>query len=188
MALAVVVVAAFAVALARSRTPGCDVPAPAVQLPEQLSTVGELAQPLDTADPREIQDASLRAATALHSDLVGATPDRPVSIEPSDGAVHTAMVVPLSVVRGSTERSSVVGLVAFRLDCSGRAYFYAVRDLLHTDPGLLPASFPTIDAAAARKVIGAAAVQLVYTASPFEPSWRDPRSGRTVAAGPPPRG
>jgi hypothetical protein len=184
--LAAVVVAAvvLTVALARSRTAGCDVGAPQPTLPSQLRTLGGFDQPFDTADQRALADASVSAATALHSDLAGASADGLVRESASGGARYDAVVVPLSVAGGATGTRRVVGLVAWLLDCSGRAYFDEVRDVLRTDPSLLPAHYPTLDAAAAAAQLGTAATpKLVYRASPFNALWLDPSSGRTVTAG-----
>jgi len=177
---------AFGVGLARSRTPNCTVPPPELHLPDQLRAVGEFDQPFDTSDVRSVADAAVRAATALHSDLAGAFASPPLRIAPDRGATYTALVFPLSQRTGSSDASSkVAGLVAFLLDCSGRAYYDDVDDLLRTDPSLLPSQFPTVDRDTAAARLGVSAPRLVWRDSPFAPLWLDPASGRTVAAGVP---
>ncbi len=188
VAAGVVLVAAvvFAVALARSQTPGCQVAPPEIALPDQLKAVGELSQPFDLSDPRSLQEASVRAATALHSDLAGAAADDPVRIQRDQGARYDAVVVPLSETAATADAPHrVVGLVAYLLDCSGRAYFDDIDDLLRTDPSVLPAHFPTVTADQAAATLGAADLRLVYRDTPFHPLWLDVAGGRTVPAGPP---
>jgi hypothetical protein len=177
------VVVALVVALAHSRTPGCSVAPPDVNLPPQLRSLGEFAQPFDTADQRTLTDAATRAATALHSDLAGAAPIGIVREAASGGAAHDALVVPLAV--SSTGQRRVVGLVAFLLDCGGRAYYDDVDDLLRTDPSILPTTYPTPSAEQAAIQLGIATTpRLVYRDTPFHPLWEDPASHRTVPAGP----
>lgn len=174
------------VAAARSGTPGCTVPAPEVVLPAQLRVLGEFDQPFDAVDPRALRDASIRAASALHSDLTGARADTPVAIAADHPAQHDALVVPL--VESSSDPSvppRVAGLVAFLRDCTGRAWYHDTDDLLHTDPSLLPQRFPTVSAGSAGATLGTAGLRLVWRDSPFAPLWLDPHSGRTLAAGPP---
>jgi hypothetical protein len=178
-------VVAFGVALARSATPGCSVPPPELQLPEQLRAVGEFDQPFDTADVRSLGDAAVRAATALHSDLAGSFSSAPARVEPDPPARYTALVFPLSQRTGPEQSSKVVGLVAFLLDCGGRAYYHDVDDLLRTDPSLLPTGFPTVDRDTAAARLGVAAPRLVWSSSPFDPVWLDPASRRSIAAGVP---
>jgi RES domain-containing protein len=174
----------LAVALARSRTAGCDVAAPQPNLPSQLRTLGGFDQAFDTSDQRSLTEASVSAATALHSDLAGATADGLVRESPNGGARYDAVVVPLSVSSGSAGGRRVVGVVSWLLDCSGRAYYDDVRDVLRTDPSLLPARYPTLDAAEAAARLGtAASPRLVYRDSPFAALWLDPQSGRTLPAG-----
>lgn len=187
LGLAILVVAGviLGVALARSPTAGCSVPLPQINLPAQLRTVGELAQPFELSDPRALADASVRAATALHGDLAGASADSVDRVRASGGAKYDAVVVPLSVAQGSTGQRRVVAVVAWLLDCSNRAYYDDTRDLLLSDPGLVLAHFPAVtrDQAAAQLNASATALQLVYQATPFDPLWRDPSSGATIPAG-----
>jgi hypothetical protein len=174
------------VAAARSGTPGCTVPAPEVVLPPQLRVIGEFDRPFDPGDPRALQDASIRAASALHSDLTGARAGTPVAIAADHPAQHDALVVPL--VESGPDPSApprVAGLVAYLRDCTGRAWYHDTDDLLHTDPSLLPQRFPTVTAGSAAATLGTSGLRLVWRDSPFAPRWLDPRSGRTVAAGPP---
>jgi hypothetical protein len=171
------------VALARSPTAGCTVPSPAINLPAQLRSLGELSQPFDLADPRSLVDASVRAATGLHGDLVGASADGIVRESAGDGARHDAVVVPLSVAQGSTGQRRVIGLVAYLLDCTGRAYYDDTRDLLLSNPGALPAHFPVISQSEAATQLGTAQPKLVYRDTPFAPLWQNPVTGATVSAG-----
>ncbi|HXA30535.1 MAG TPA: hypothetical protein VN193_17515 [Candidatus Angelobacter sp.] len=184
--LAVLAVAAvvLGVALARSRTAGCDVPAPQPTLPAELRTLGGFDQAFDPTDQRALADASVSAATALHSDLAGATPDSIVREAASGAARYDALVVPLSVSGGQTGQRRVVGLVAWLLDCGGRAYYSDTRDLLRTDPSVLPTHFPLLSVVEAQAQLGVSSPpRLVYRTSPFSPLWLDPQSARTVAAG-----
>lgn len=178
-----IAVAAFGVALARSRTPGCAVAPPDTPLPAQLRTLGEFSQPLDTTDERSMADAAVHAAGALHQDLTGAQPDRPVMVAAASPAVHDALVVPLSE-SSSTGGSTVVGLVVFLEDCSGRGYFSQVADLLLLDPSRRPPQYPTVGADLARATLGVQTVRLVYRRTPLQPLWQDPDSLRSVAAAP----
>jgi len=183
VALAALIVV-LVVALAQSRTSGCGVAAPAVNLPSELRTLGGYDQAFDpVADPRSILDASVTAASALHSDLAGAAADGLVREAASGGATHDAIVVPLSVPAATTGQRRVVGLVAWLLDCSGRAYYDDVRDVLRTDPSVLPSTFPTVDRATAAARLGIASPRLVYRGTPFDAVWLDPSGGRSVAAG-----
>jgi hypothetical protein len=179
-----VVAVVLGVALARSRTAGCDVAAPQPNLPAQLRTLGGFDQPVDPNDQRAIADASVSAATALHSDLAGATADPIVREAANGGARYDALVVPLSVAGGQTGQRRVIGLVAWLLDCGGRAWYSDTGDVLRTDPSVLPAHFPLVSAADAQSQLGSStASRLVYRTSPFSPLWLDPQSGRTVQAG-----
>jgi hypothetical protein len=184
LAVLAVVVAVMAVALARSRTPGCAVGAPDVTLPAQLRTLGGFDQPFPAGDSPALLDASVTAGAALHSDLAGATaPLGAVRETASGGATHDALVVPLSEASGGDRR--IVGLVAFLLDCGGRAYYDDVDDLLH-DPSSLVAAFPRLSEETAAAALGTGdPLRLVWQTSPFHPLWLDPTTGRTVAAGPP---
>lgn len=175
---------AFAVAAAHSGTGGCTTPPPEVNLPATLRTLGDFDQPYDVADTPTLQSAALRAATALHSDLAGATPATPIAVAASGPADHDALLVPLveiSSAPGAPQR--VAGLVAFLRDCSGRAWYDDTDDLLRTDPGLLPPEFPVVGAAQASASLGTDTPRLVWRTSPFQPLWLDPGSGRTLNAG-----
>jgi hypothetical protein len=177
------VIVALSVALAHSRTPGCAVAPPDLNLPPQLSSLGEFSQPFETSDQRTLADAATRAATALHSDLAGAAPTGVVREAATGGAVHDALVVPLA--ESSSGQRRVVGLVAFLLDCGGRAYYDDVDDLLRTVSSILPSMYPSPPADQAATQLGIAATpRLVYRDTPFHPLWEDPASGRTVPAGP----
>ena len=190
MLVAIGVVAAALIALgvaaARSGTPGCTVAAPVPNLPEQLRVLGDLGQPFDSADPRAMQDAAVRAATALHSDLAGATPGDAVAIAADGSAQHDALVIPLAEAGATADAPQrITGLVAFLRDCSGRAWYDDVDDLLRTDPSLLPQHFPTVSKEQAQTRYGVADPHLVWRSSPFQPLWLDPQSGNTIPAGPP---
>jgi hypothetical protein len=161
------------------------VPPPDIHLPAQLSTLGELSQPFDTTDPRPLQDASVRAATAIYPDVAGAQADAPVAIAASKPALHDALVVPLSQSRGDSGAREVAALVVFLRDCTGQAYFDQVADLLHLDPSIQPAHFPVVSVDEARARLGSDAARLIWRRSPLQPLWVDPRSGRTIDAGPP---
>lgn len=177
---------ALVVAAARSGTPGCAVPPPEVTLPEQLKVLGEFDQPFDAADEQGLQQASIRAATALHADLAGTRAGTPVAIAADPPARYDALVVPLT--EPGTDPSApprIAGLVAYLRDCGGRAWYDDVDDLLRTDPTLLPTSFPVVGRAAAAEKLGTTDLLQVWRDSPFQPLWLDPRSRRTLAAGPP---
>lgn len=177
---------ALGVAAARSGTPGCGVAAPVPNLPAQLRVLGDLGQPFDSADPRAMQDAALRAATALHADLAGATPGDAVAIAANGAAQHDALVIPLAEAGATPDAPQrIVGLVAFLRDCSGRAWYHDVDDLLRTDPSVLPQRFPLVGRQQASSRLGIADPRLVWRTSPFQPLWLDPRSGNSVPAGPP---
>jgi hypothetical protein len=183
LGLVVVVAVILTIALARSRTAGCTVPPPEPNLPAPLRTLGELTQPLDPADQRALADASVRAATALHGDLAGARADTVVREAATGSAQHDALVVPLSLEAQAGQRR-VVGLVAYLLDCSGRAYYHDVDDLLRTNPGILPTRFPTVSAEEAAALLGSKGPpRLVYRDTPFKPLWQDAATGRSLSAG-----
>jgi hypothetical protein len=171
------------VALARSTTSGCTVPAPSINLPPPLRSLGELSQPFDLKDPRSLTDASVRAATSLHSDLAGAGADGIVHEAAAGSAQHDAVVVPLSVAQGSTGQRRVIGLVAYLLDCTGRAYYDDTLDLLLSNPGALPAHFPVVTQAEATAQLGTPQPRLVYRDTPFNPLWQNQSTGATVNAG-----
>jgi hypothetical protein len=186
LGILVIVGSLLVVALARSRTPGCSVPPPDLNLPAQLRTLGELSQPLDTNDTRTLADAAVRAATALHPDLAGASASGVVRETAIAPAQHDAVVLPLSVSAGSAGQARVIGLVAFQLDCQGRAYYFGVDDLLRSDPnGPSSPTFPRLSAADAAGQLGISGQpRLVYRDSLFTPLWQDPSTGRSVKAAP----
>ena len=183
LGILVVLAAVLTVALARSRTPGCSVAPPELNLPPQLRTLGEFDQPFDVNDSRTLADAAVRAATALHPDLAGASVSGEVRETAVAPAQHDAVVLPLSISSGSAGQSRVVGLAAFLLDCGGRAYFFDVDDLLRTDPTAQATSFPRVSAAEAGSQLGISGQpRLIWRDSPFAPLWQDPASGRSVKA------
>lgn len=178
--------AVLVVAAARSGTPGCGAPTPEVNLPSALRTLGGFDQPFDAGDTRSLQDAAVSAATALHSDLAGVSAGDPVAIAADAGAQHDALVVPLteSATQPDAPRR-VAGLAAFLRDCSGRAWYDDLDDLLHTDPSVLPQQFPVVSRGQASAALDVTQPRLVWRRSPFQPLWLDPATGRSVAAGPP---
>lgn len=171
------------VAAARSRNAaGCSAPAPVPQLPARLRVLGEFDQPYPAAETRTIQDAALKAASALHADLGGSGTTfagDPVHIRGLAPADHDAEVIPLGTDIGPDGvPRRVEGLVAFLHDCQGQLYYDTVADLAAQPP----AAFPSVDRDAALTALGARDVELVYTLDPLQPVWRDPASGRTLAA------
>jgi hypothetical protein len=179
-----ILAAVFAVALARSRSAGCALAPPVPNLPSQLRVLGDFDQPYDASQPRVLQDAASRVATALHRDLGATEAGDPVAVRAIASDHHDALVVPLSLapVAGGGPRP-VVGLVAFLRDCSGRAYYSAVEDLARTSTGgELATAFPALPRGDATRLLATVDVELVYGASPFTPSWRDLRSGQTIPA------
>jgi hypothetical protein len=179
-----ILAAVFVVALARSRSAGCALAPPVPDLPSQLRVLGDFDQPYDVSQPRVLQDAASRVATALHRDLGATEVGDPVPVRALAPDHHDALVVPLSLapVAGGGP-GPVVGLVAFLRDCSGRAYYSAVEDLGRSSaPGQLATAFPALPRGDATRRLAAADIELVYGASPFTPSWRDVRSGQTIPA------
>jgi len=177
--LAVLVVVA-AISLARSRSQGCTLPPPVPELPDRLRALGDFDRPFNVGVERDIEDVAGRAATALHPNLIGTSAERPVRVFAASADRHDALVVPLNVGSAPNRPSHAAGLVAFLLDCSGRAYYSAVQDV-SAGSGSLP-DFPGVTEDMARARLGGADVRLVYTDSPFRPVWRDTRSGHEVPA------
>ena len=181
---ATVLLAGFGIAAARSLTGGCTQPAPVAQLSPQLRALGDLGQPFDAGRLDQLDDAAARAAGATGIDLGGASAERPVTELAAAPARYDAVVVPLTRREASGRPVGVVGLVAFLRDCAGQLHYDATDDLSHNrSAATLPAAYPAVDASSASRQLGGAVPQLVYSGSPFQPSWRDPGSGRVVSAG-----
>lgn len=172
---------ALVIALLGSRSSGCTLAAPAPELPDRLRVTGDFDRPYDPSDGRTVEDVALRAATALHPDLIGTTPQPAVEVRAASGDRHDALVVPLTAEVTGARPAHLAGLVAFLRDCGGRAYFSEVSDLSGVTPPL--ASFPTVTREDAAARLGAAGAVLVYRDSPLRPSWRDASTGRELAAG-----
>lgn len=179
----------LAVGAARSRDSGsCQAPPPTPQLPEQLRSLGDFDQPLDAGDARVLRDVAQRVAAALHADLGGQSlvVGDPVAVAARDGARYDALVIPLgsNVAPTGGAPRSIEALVSFLRGCSGRAYYSDVADLAAAPPAAFPA-LSREQAAAALGVTDAGSLTLVYTDSPFHPSWRAPAGG-SIDAQPPP--
>jgi len=170
---ALLVVLGFA--LARSRTAGCELAPPSVTVPSQLRVIGGFDRPFDAGDPRALRETAAEAGPAIHPDLAGTAAGDPVPVGAAAPGSHDAVVVPL---RSADRR--VVGLVAFLRDCSGRVYYADTEDLLPSGAAL--ADFPALDSSTAAARLGIEHPQLVYLATPFQPRWRDPASGRSLPA------
>lgn len=170
------------VAAARSRSPaGCASPPPVPELPAQLRALGDFDQPYPANETRTIQDAALKAASALHPDLAGAGATfvgDAVHVRAIPPATHDAEMIPLGIDIGpGGAPRRVAGVVAFLHDCASQLYFSAVEDLAAQPPP----GFPSVDRATAAAQLGGD-VELVYDRDPFHPVWRSPTSGRTLGA------
>lgn len=177
----VVLVAVTGIALARSRSEGCRLPPPLPDLPTRLRAIGDFDRPFNVGVGRDLEDLSSRAAAALYPNLIGTVAERPVRVMASSADHHDALVVPLTLSPLPNGPSHLGGLVSFLLDCSGRAYYSAVQDLSTTVPTV--PTFPRITAATAWAQLGGRDVRLVYRDSPFQPAWRDPKTGAELPAG-----
>ncbi|MFN2568345.1 MAG: hypothetical protein ABR564_01930 [Candidatus Dormibacteria bacterium] len=169
-----------AVGLARSRSQGCTLPPPVPDLPDRLRATGDFDRPYNVGVERDLEDVATRAAAALHPNLIGTAAERPIPVAAQSGDRHDALVVPLTLTSTSGAPARVGGLVAFLLDCSGRAYFSAVSDVSTVAPEIR--TFPPLSAEDAMSRLGAAQVRLTYRESPLRPIWRDPARGGEVAA------
>ena len=170
LAVAVAVVAAGAiVVLARSANPGCAVAAPRPSLPDQLRSLGDFDQAYDANDVGRLQDVAQRAASALHSDLVGATAEQPVAIAAQAGSGQpAAIVVPLRAPASDAQPPPLHGLVVFLRDCAGNAYYASVEDDTTATPP--PAAFPAVTSSDAAARLGGP-VTLAYATDPLHPLW-----------------
>ena len=162
--------------LLHSRTADCAYSAPVPSLAPELRALGGFDQPQDANDETMLGDDAVTAATALHPDLIGVSAQHSVSVAAQASATAAAVVVPLQ--RVSTGQSAVVGLVSFLRDCDGRVYFSQVDDLA-TKP---LSAFPAVRKDQALLALGSSDAALVFSDSPFAPTWRDPQSGRTTPA------
>jgi len=169
--LGLVTVAVLAV---RSRTAGCSGAPPLPDLPAQLRSLGDFDQPYDVTMPQNLEEAALKAASALHPDLAAATSlGAPVKISATVPGRHDAIVFPLGAGGGGVE-----GLAVFLRACGDEAYYSTVADLAAAPPP----SFPAVSRDRAARMLGIPTPELVYRDSPIRPLWRDPRTGTSVPA------
>lgn len=164
--------------LLRSGSPGCTVPAPQPSLSPALRAIGGFDQGYSVADVMALEDVARRAAAALHPDLIGATAEGPLTVRAQRPGQPDAVVVPLRAQASGGAAPRLAGLVAFLLDCSGRAYLAGVEDDTSASPPL--ASFPPVSREQATARLQAIP-HLVYSSSPLQPSWADGR-GQLIAA------
>ena len=158
----------------------CSVSPPVPSLPPRLRSLGGFDQPQDPSDTLGLEGFAAQAASAVAPGLIGTVASRPVRVHALDARRPDALVVPLqSTAEGS--RPFIAGLVALLVDCAGRAYYSAVDDLTLRGASA-PRSFPSVSLTDAAGSLGAPSPLLVYSQSPFAPSWRNPDSGQTIAA------
>jgi hypothetical protein len=158
------------VVLVGSRSPGCTVAAPRPSLPPQLRSLGDFDQSYDATNAPAMEDAAERAASALHSDLIGAIPQLPVFEAAAQAGSPDAAVVPLlSPLSSAPAGAPLAGLVVFLRDCQGAAYFAGVEDDVTAQPPLQ--RFPPISQAEAAAQLGGVTPRLVYTTDPLRPRW-----------------
>jgi hypothetical protein len=173
VALGVVVAVVFAVGiteLLRTRTPDCTIAAPRPSLAPALRALGDFDQGYDAGDAAALEDAATRAASALHSDMVGATAEAPVMVTAARPGSQNALVVPLRAAVATTQGTPpLAGLAVFLLDCQSEAYFAEVEDDATTQPAL--AAFPPVGRPQAAAALGSTGIRLEYTASPLRPRW-----------------
>lgn len=173
IALAVVVALVLAtgiVVLVGTRSPGCTVAAPRPSLSSELRSLGDFDQSYDATNPPALEDAAQRAASALHSDLIGSVPQPPVFEAATQVGSPDAVVVPLlSPLSSVPAGARLAGLVVFLRDCQGAAYFGGVEDDVTAQPPLL--GFPTVSQAEAAAQLGGVTPRLVYTTDPLRPRW-----------------
>ncbi len=173
IALAVAVALVLAtgiVVLVGSRSPGCTVSAPRPSLPAQLRSLGDFDQSYDPTNPPALEDAAQRAASALHSDLIGAIPQPPVFEAAAragfPGRGGGAAAEPTVIGR---REPGCPALVVFLRDCQGAAYFAGVEDDVTAQPPLQ--GFPPVSQAEAAAQLGGVTPRLVYTTDPLRPRW-----------------
>ena len=184
MALAAVFAAVLTVTLthiASSPQRSCAVAAPIPSLPSRLRSLGGFDQPQDPSDVMALAALAEQAGASVAPGLIGTQPQRPVPVAAATAGQPDALVVPLLSAPQPAARQVVSGLVAFLLDCSGRAYFSAVDDLTASGTSA-PSSFPSVSPGRAAATLGTTQPELVYGDSPFAPRWRDPSSGASLAA------
>ncbi len=158
------------VVLVGSRSPGCTVAAPRPSLPPQLRSLGDFDQSYDATNAPAMEDAAERAASALHSDLIGAIPQPPVFEAAAQAGSPDAAVVPLlSPLSSAPAGARLAGLVVFLRDCQGAAYFAGVEDDVTAQPPLQ--RFPPVSQAEAAAQLGGITPRLVYTTDPLRPRW-----------------
>lgn len=161
---------------------GCSIAAPAPSLPASLRALGGFDQSYDAGNPQELAQVGQNAAAVVSPNLDGATPMEPVNVAAADAGQAAAVVVPLGAPETTGSGVRVVGLVSFYVGCGGRAYFGSVADISSGGSGA-PLSFPAVGESAAAARLATSTPQLVYTASPFTPEWRNAQSGAIIAAG-----
>jgi hypothetical protein len=177
----VVVLVAVVVAAVRSRPgPGCVVPPPVPNLPAALRALGGYDQPMPT-EPATLKATATQIATTLYPDLRGAVAGDPVLERAVVRSRPDALVVPLHVPGEGAAPGRIEGLVAFLLDCQGRAYYSDTRDLLRTTSSL-PEAYPSVPRQVAEAQLGSSGLELVYDDDPFSPRWRDRATGRDLPA------
>ncbi|MDQ6847851.1 MAG: hypothetical protein M3019_09790 [Candidatus Dormibacteraeota bacterium] len=167
--LVAVVLASGILILVRSRTPDCTVAAPRPSLAPALRALGDFGQAYDAGNAAALEDAAVRAASALHGDLIGTTPEAPAPIAADARGAPDALVVPLRSHLTGTGLPPLAGLVVFLRDCQGGAYFDTVEDDASTQPGLT--AFPPVTREQAAAQLGSAGLRLEYAASPLRPQW-----------------
>ena len=159
----------------------CAVAAPIPSLPSRLRSLGGFDQPQDPSDIVGLASLAEQAGASVAPGLIGTQPQRPVRVAAVRAGQPDSLVVPLLSAPQQSARQVVAGLVSFLLDCSGRAYYAAVDDLT-AQATTAPSSFPAVSMSEASSTLGTAQPQLVYSATPFSPMWRNPASGASIAA------
>jgi hypothetical protein len=161
---------------AQSQAQSCALAAPRPELPPELRALGDFGQAYPAGDSEALRDAAQRVAAAADPGLARALALAPVREEARSPEVYTTLVVPLR--RPSEAVSS--GLVAFRLDCAGRPYYWRLHRPAPSAP--VPWNFPVVDATQAASQLGEARPMLVTTGDPFNPEWE--AGGRRIPATP----
>lgn len=159
----------------------CSYPQPVPSLPSRLRSLGGFDQPQDASDTLGLEGFAAQAASAVAPGLIGTVATQPVRVHAVDPTKPDALIVPLQSNAQGLQHPVVAGLVALLVDCAGRAYYSAVDDLTLRG-ATAPQSFPSVSMTDAAGALNAAHPQLVYSQSPFAPSWRSPDSGKTIAA------
>jgi hypothetical protein len=177
-----IVMAVGIVVLVRSRTPDCSTAAPRPALPQALRALGDFDQAYDGANTALLLDAARRAATVLHTNLIGSTPEPPVPVAAGSAGVADALVVPLRAHPASSGAPAPLsGVVVFLRDCQGNAYFSSVEDDAAAQPAVT--DFPAVSREQAVSSLGAPDVRLTYQDNPLAPRWVSASSpSRSLAA------